>query len=236
MNDLVSGCNDVRGMEPSDLLHDLEGYTRYVLGHIPTMSAQELELTARQAFKMEGASFLIRTLCVARLVNLATAQQGGRGKKDDQEQGINATLRRLASDWNTSLRTLQADLAIHRVFFASALETSATDSLVCGLERGHFCAALSAQEPRTAIEMAKQRLQEGPYPIRQFKKDVATLGKKETAQVKRSQKVRPIRLYAQTVQRLDALRESMRSEYPQECGSWDRFVNFLLRHKVSGEM
>jgi hypothetical protein len=227
MQDEIAEANGLHFNSPSQFLSDPEGYACSVIRCIPTMSAQDLDATARQAFKIEGVGFIIRMLCVVRLVHLAQPQSGGRGNRDAEGKGVTATVRQLAREWKLTLSTLQTDRAIYRVFFAEQVDTADFDFLrLCGLGREYFRIALSAVEPKQAIEVALERHRQGGYSIRQFVADVAEMPRRVKG-IGSKQGIKIV-LDQETAQMLDKKLELMRSEHPQACSSRARFVRFLL--------
>lgn len=134
---------------------------------------EQLVSVAAQAQRLEAQAFLLRGACAAELRRrITTRLAGGRGKRDERGIGVKAQMARLATEIGIAAKTLLVDAKIYKVFFLDRLET--TPACAISLAREFFVIALSAPDPREAIEIALAKRGAG-YTRQQFRADVSGL-------------------------------------------------------------
>lgn len=134
---------------------------------------QIIEL-ALNAQRHQRVAFLIRAACAYELQRRsATRLSGGRGKKDRARIGIQAQMNDLAERLQISLTTLRMDARIYDKFFSPITETVLAREHC--LAREFYVIALSAPDPRSAIQLAMKCIKDPSFNREQFKQYVRTL-------------------------------------------------------------
>lgn len=133
-----------------DVIRDLPGRDDYEILEIRN-SARAL---GRAAWRIEAA-------CDASLLDRVKLK-GGRGRRDVDEQGVDAAVRRVAAEVGVTPRTIYQNAQIHNTFFAEtdereirSIENGTLDHLE---EKEYYKAALRSPDPHETLEyFARQK-------------------------------------------------------------------------------
>ncbi len=96
--------------------------------------------------QMLHESFRIRGACAYEFSRRHHKQSGGRGRKDQAEQGATAMMQRLAFAFGVTMRTLYDDIRIYKEFFMK--QTIAVDRN--SLPREYLLAAVNTPNPQAS--------------------------------------------------------------------------------------
>ena|SRR2546423_1304892 len=113
-----------------------------------------IEIAIRTRY-LEWCAFILRGMCASELRRRYSLRLvGGRGKRDQAGEGIQAQMTRLATSIGVSPTTLMTDVRISDTFFSSAEDTTIAREHT--LPREFYVIALSAPIPHEAIIIAAQ--------------------------------------------------------------------------------
>jgi hypothetical protein len=161
--------------EPDELENTLEELQSR-LSELEEPRLIELAIRARH---LEWCAFVLRGICASELRRRYSLRlAGGRGKRDQAGEGIQAQMTRLAEIIGVSPTTLMTDARISDTFFSSIKDTTLAREHT--LAREFYVIALSAPAPREAIKVAAQHARTGWYTRERFRDYVRDL--KESSQ------------------------------------------------------
>ncbi len=149
----------------------LTAYLPGLLGQIATKDDEQIIKIAADARQLERFAFLIRGMCASVLRRRYPHRlSGGRGRRDQAGQGIQAQMTRLAEQARVDRKTLETDARINDTFFDDIQES--TLEHIPTLAREYYVIALTAPDPHAAIRLAGERRSDSRYGIAQFRADV----------------------------------------------------------------
>ncbi len=156
--------------QSAEILHwmdRLEEKTEAILAAIPFLDDDELSQVNERAESLGMAAWRIRAKGQAEILQrLAKRQSGGRGRGDDEQTGIVATINRVATELGIGARQLRKNAEVHQTFFsetvANVCNSLRDGTLDCLKEQGFFEAALATDDPHATIEYFARCKTENP--------------------------------------------------------------------------
>jgi hypothetical protein len=148
------------------MLHE---WADMVIENVRGQSDDRLVELARDAQNLEKAAFRVRGACGAELKRRIMERQSSGSLTGGDDAGIGKQMSALAKEIGVAPKTLADDTRIFETFSADLQNGAA-------LDREHYRVALSAPDPRAALDLAvQQRESNSGYNTRDFREDVKKL-------------------------------------------------------------
>lgn len=141
------------------LCHTLEGIRDQFIPLLPELSDKKI-IEIRGAARIVGVwSWIVECACDAETLSRVDARKGGRGNKDEEQEGRLATIRQQAYRDGKGVSTLYQNAQIFNTF---GLETILAHGNTLQ-EKGFWVAALSAPDPIEAVETLAEKKSDNPF-------------------------------------------------------------------------
>lgn len=141
------------------LCHTLEGIRDQFIPLLPELSDKKI-IEIRGTARIVGVwAWVVECACDAETLKRVEAQKGGRGNKDEDQEGRLATVRQQAYRDGKGVSTLYQNAQIFNTF---GLETILAHGNTLQ-EKGFWVAALSAPDPVEAVETFAEKKADNPF-------------------------------------------------------------------------
>lgn len=162
------------------LVNRLELFADDVIRSLHRCTDQQLEDYLVAANTVEKTGFRIRG-AIASVIRSRIAKRltGGRSVKDVEEVGIKQQMGKVATKVGVSLRTIEEDAGIYDEFFKGSSQRTHTANI---LPREYYRIARTAPDPKAAIRIAENQVDDPGFTTEAFRAYVGTLtdsGKKQ---------------------------------------------------------
>jgi hypothetical protein len=179
--------------------HMLREWADMVVENVSTQTNERLVELARDAQYLEKAAFRVRGACGAELKKRIRERQ----LEDPENPGpkVGQQMKELAQQIGVASKTLEDDTRIYETF-----SDGMTSDRV--LDREHYRVALSAPDPKAAIELAyEQKEADSDYSTREFRQEIKRLRGVENNGNESTARRSSLRLDDDTLELLAELRE-----------------------------
>lgn len=149
-----------------DWMNAIDRQADAVIQTLPNRSDIEVFEIRNSARALGRAAWRIEAACDASLLDRAKLK-GGRGKRDVDEQGVDAVVRKVAAEVGVTPRTIYQNAQIHKTFFADTperecrtIENGTLDHLE---EKEYYKAALRSPDPHETLEYFARQKANDPH-------------------------------------------------------------------------
>ena len=144
-----------------DWMNAIDRRADQIIQALPERTEEEVLEIRNSARALGRAAWRIEAACDAAILDRVRLK-GGRGKRDTEEVGVDAAVRKVAADLGVAPRTIYQNAAIHKTFFEDTPERACRSLADGGLEhleeKEYYKAALRSPEPLETIEhFARQK-------------------------------------------------------------------------------
>ena len=144
-----------------DWMNTIDRRADQIIQALPERTEEEVLEIRNSARALGRAAWRIEAACDAAILDRVRLK-GGRGKRDTEEVGVDAAVRKVAADLGVAPRTIYQNAAIHKTFFEDTPERACRSLTDGGLEhleeKEYYKAALRSPEPLETIEhFARQK-------------------------------------------------------------------------------
>jgi hypothetical protein len=148
-----------------DWINALDRYTDDIISTLPDRTDEEILELRTAARAGERTLWRLQAACDAEILDRVKLK-GGRGQKDTEGVGVDATVRRIASEIGVTPRTIYQNAQIHKTFFDDSEPTAETPERALRTlgpvdhleEKEFFKAALRSPDPHETLEyFARQK-------------------------------------------------------------------------------
>lgn len=144
-----------------DWMNAIDRRADQIIQALPERTEEEVLEIRNSARALGRAAWRIEAACDAAILDRVRLK-GGRGKRDTEEVGVDAAVRKVAADLGVAPRTIYQNAAIHKTFFEETPERACRSLADGGLEhleeKEYYKAALRSPAPLETIEhFARQK-------------------------------------------------------------------------------